>query len=222
MPGSMACQEPGPLDELRDTVKPYGRHALACAGWTTWKERIEEQDNLLGRMGREVKEHGDATDPAPKFTALRTEPVGDGIDLLVFPDQVVYRGVDETSWPRILEEHLIGGTPVEELDLEPWPGTHILVCNHGARDPRCGACGPLVADAFETAIEEDGFEDVHIHRSSHVGGHRFAGNVLVYPGGTWYGYVRPSDVSKVLEAHVDGSGRWEEHYRGEMVGPGPV
>ncbi len=217
----MACQEPGPLKELRDTVKPYGRHALACAGWRTWQERIENQDDLLGQMGREVKEHGDAVEPAPKFTALRTEPVGDGIDLMLFPDALVYHGVDEAAWSRILEEHLVGGQPVEELDPEPLSGTHILVCNHGARDERCGACGPLVAEAFEEAIGAGGYQDVHVHRSSHVGGHRFAGNVLVYPGGAWYGYVRPPDVDKVLEAHVDGDGRWEAHYRGEMLGPNP-
>lgn len=215
----VGCQEPGDLEELRDTVKPYGRHALACAGWTTWQERIEEQDDLLGRMGREVKEQGGQVEPSPKFTALRTKPAGEGIDLMIFPDQVVYRGVSQSTWPRILEQHLIGGAPVADLDPEPLAGLHILVCNHGARDQRCGACGPLVAAAFEEAIEAQGLDEVTVHRSSHVGGHRFAGNVLVYPSGTWYGYVRPDDVERVLAAHLDGDEPWAAHYRGEMAGP---
>lgn len=217
----MACQEPGPLEELRETVKPYGRHVLACAGWVRWSERIEEQEDLLGRMGQEVKELKETVDPPPKFTALRTEPVGEGVDLLVFPDQVVYRGIDEATWQTVRDEHLVDGRRVDDLDPERLTGTHITVCIHGARDQRCGACGPLVAEAFEQAVGARGYDDVHIHRSSHVGGHRFAGNVLVYPGGTWYGYVRPQDVDQVLDAHLEGSGRWETHYRGQMVGPDP-
>lgn len=216
------CQEPGDLSELAGTVKPYGRHALACAGWATWQERIEEQDDILGLMGRQVKALKGKIDPPPKFTALRTEPAGRGVDLLVFPDAVVYRGVTEETWPRILNDHLAGGRSVDGFAPEPLPGTHITVCMHGARDARCGACGPLIAQAFEEAIEARGYEDVHIHRSSHVGGHRFAGNVLVYPGGTWYGYVRPQDVEQVLDAHLEENGIWEAHHRGAMMGPDPA
>ncbi len=207
------CQEPGDLSELQGTVKPYGRHVLACAGWTTWQERIEEQDDLLGRIGSQTKELADRVEPKPKFTALRTEAVDGGIDLMVFPDQLVYRGVDEPAWERIREDHLVDGEPVDELDPEPLEGQHVLVCNHGARDLRCGACGPLVAEALEDAIEARSIGDVHVHRSSHVGGHRFAGNVLVYPAGDWYGYVRPDDVDALLEAIVEGE-RWEAHHRG--------
>ncbi|MDX1612490.1 MAG: sucrase/ferredoxin-like family protein [Candidatus Thermoplasmatota archaeon] len=212
------CQEPGPLEELRGTVKSYGRHAIALAGWTTWKARIEEQDDLLGSMARSTKDAADRVTPKPKFTATRTEPAGDGIDVLVFPDQVVYRGLTEETWTRVLDQHLVGGTVVEDLSPEPVTGHHITVCMHGARDARCGACGPLLANALEEAIEVRGLEDVHVHRSSHVGGHRFAGNVLVYPGGAWYGYVRPGDVETLLD-HVEKGSRWEAHHRGEMVGP---
>lgn len=209
----MACQEPGPLEELRGTVKPYGRHALALSGWTTWQATIEEQDDLVGQMARETKELKDRVDPPPKFTALRTKPTGEGIDLLVMPEAVIYRGVDADAWTRIRDEHLAGERPVEALAPEPSPGHHILVCNHGARDARCGACGPLVAKALEEAIAERGLEDVHVHRSSHVGGHRFAGNVLIYPGGAWYGYVRPEDAGTLLD-HVLAGKRWDAHFRG--------
>lgn len=210
------CQDPGPLDELRGTVKRYGRHVLACAGWTTWQERIEDQDDLLGRMARDVKQRTDAVDPPPKLTALRTEPRADGIDLIVFPDQLTYRGVDAEAWETILRNHLLGGTPVEALDPAPVDGHHVLVCNHGARDLRCGACGPLVADALQTAIEERSLDEIHVHRSSHVGGHRFAGNVIVYPAGDWYGYVRPEDTDQLLDAISNGQ-RWQAHHRGAQA-----
>lgn len=200
-------------------MKPYGRHVLACAGWTTWEERIEQQDDLLGTMAAETKALADRVEPPPKFTALRTEPAADGYDLLVFPDQLAYKDVDADAWRRIRETHLTQGRPIEDLDPTPIQGHHILVCNHGARDARCGACGPLVADALEETIDARGYEDVTVHRSSHVGGHRFAGNVLVYPDGAWYGYVRPEDTDTLLDHVVEQGDRWTEHYRGKMQGP---
>lgn len=214
------CQEPGDLEDLRGTVKPYGRHVLALAGDTEFGPRVEKMEGtLVGQMGKDVKvvSATGETEQPPKFTALRTpSESAEGLDLYVFPDRVVYRGVDERAWGFIREQHLKAGAVAEALEPEPLEGTHILVCTHGARDERCGNCGPLLVDAFRRRLEEAGYEDVHVHPSTHVGGHRYAGNVLVYPGGVWYGYVRPPDVSRVLEAHLDEHAVWEEHYRGEM------
>jgi len=33
---------------------------------------------------------------------------------------------------------------------------------------------------------------------SHVGKHEYAANVITYPTGDWYGYVKPQDVSRIL------------------------
>ena len=53
-------------------------------------------------------------------------------------------------------------------------------------------------------------------RTSHVGGHRFAGNVLIYPGGDWYGYVTPEDVPRLIERHLLGGTVVTELWRGRM------
>jgi (2Fe-2S) ferredoxin len=44
---------------------------------------------------------------------------------------------------------------------------------------------------------------------SHVGGHAYAGNLLIFAPtkeapceGDWYGYVRPSDVPALLDARI--------------------
>lgn len=34
---------------------------------------------------------------------------------------------------------------------------------------------------------------------SHIGGHKFAGNVIVYPGGIWYGRVQPCHVPAIID-----------------------
>lgn len=213
MPG---CQPPGDLAELAGSVKAYARHVLVAAGHEELPGRIESSPTLLGTMASEVKALGAEMDPAPKLTALRDVPAGPGYDVLVFPEAVRYRNVDAAAWQLLFDGHVRAGMVVPELHPEPLEGLHIFTCTHVARDERCGACGPLVIAAFEAAIARRGLADVHVHATTHVGGHRFAGNVLVYPGGTWYGYVRPPDVEAILDAHLDGD-VWEPHRRGAMV-----
>ncbi len=84
------------------------------------------------------------------------------------------------------------GTPVE--------GPLFLVCTHGKRDRCCARYGrPL----YEALRERAGLD--RVWQSSHVGGDRFAGNVVVLPHGLYYGRVGPGDVDELLAAHAAGS-----------------
>lgn len=98
-----------------------------------------------------------------------------------------------------------GGTlrrvPVEALedvagaDLdagEPVRHPLFLVCAHGRRDPCCARLGRPLFDALETVAPPGG-----VWQSSHQGGHRFAGNVLVLPHAVQLGRVRPVDAAHV-------------------------
>jgi hypothetical protein len=41
-------------------------------------------------------------------------------------------------------------------------------------------------EQFRTTLEERGISDrVHVLGSSHLGGHRFAGTLVIYPGANW-------------------------------------
>jgi (2Fe-2S) ferredoxin len=57
---------------------------------------------------------------------------------------------------------------------------------------------------------------VTVRRTSHVGGHAFAGNVLIYPSGDWYGFVTPADVSRLVEDHLAGGKVVTDLWRGRM------
>jgi hypothetical protein len=98
-----------------------------------------------------------------------------------------------------LERHddLIG------LDLatagEPVDHPLFLVCTHGKHDRCCAKFGrPLYA-----AVREQ-VEDSWAWQSSHVGGDRFAGNLVVLADGAYYGRVEPADAWPVVEAALDG------------------
>jgi hypothetical protein len=73
-----------------------------------------------------------------------------------------------------------------------------LVCTHGKRDRCCATYGRPIADAL-AALHGDAVWEV-----SHVGGHRFAGNLVALPDGTVYGALQVADALGVVELHRSG------------------
>ena len=74
----------------------------------------------------------------------------------------------------------------------------LLVCTNGKRD----ACCALRGRALVTALAED-----HAERTwecTHLGGHRFAGNLVCLPHGLVYGRVGPADGPRLADAYLAG------------------
>ena len=84
--------------------------------------------------------------------------------------------------------------------------TFIFVCSHRVRDDRCGYCGPVLVDLLRGAIQQRLGKDapVYVYPCSHVGGHTYAGNVLVYSkhGGVCFGCFCPTDVETLVSSIV--------------------
>lgn len=75
-------------------------------------------------------------------------------------------------------------------------GRKYLVCTNGARDPCCAVRGAAVVTALARAGRD-------VWECSHLGGHRFAANVLVLPDALCFGYLdaRSADeLARELEA----------------------
>jgi hypothetical protein len=62
-----------------------------------------------------------------------------------------------------------------------WSQRTYLVCTNGARDQCCAIRGPAVVQTLERA------RPGQVYECSHLGGHRFAANVLVLPDGLCFG-----------------------------------
>ena len=73
-----------------------------------------------------------------------------------------------------------------------------LVCTHGRHDTCCAVEGRPVALAL--ARHRPGA----VWECSHVGGDRFAANVLAMPHGLYYGRVEPERVAELVAAHERG------------------
>ncbi|OAT12338.1 hypothetical protein BDBG_17658 [Blastomyces gilchristii SLH14081] len=134
----------------------------------------------------------------------------------------------------------------------------ILICGHGHRDQRCGILGPLLQAEFRRVLQGRGFrvsggeeagdggfaDDVgqaNVGLISHIGGHKYAGNVIIYlppslssPGngqggamslagkGIWYGRVEPRHVEGIVEETVLGGRVISEHFRGGIGADGEI
>jgi hypothetical protein len=70
-----------------------------------------------------------------------------------------------------------------------------LVCTHGKHDRCCAKFGRPLYDAVREQVEHE-----WVWQTSHVGGDRFAGNVVVVPDGVYYGRVEPPEAWAVVEA----------------------
>lgn len=141
----------------------------------------------------------------------------------------------------------------------------VLICGHGGRDARCGVIGPVLKQDFErllerqdirirdgpvvvkgpkedeekkTLEEEEPGERARVGLISHIGGHKFAGNVILYipPGmrmadgkenplagcGIWYGRVEPKHVEGIVKETVLGGRVIEDLFRGGITRGGEI
>jgi hypothetical protein len=81
----------------------------------------------------------------------------------------------------------------------PYDGPLYLVCTHGRHDRCCALRGRPVAHALTRRFPDRTWE------SSHVGGDRFAANVVVLPEGLYLGQVAEEDAVAVVEALAAGT-----------------
>lgn len=91
-----------------------------------------------------------------------------------------------------------------------------LVCTHGKHDRCCAKFGRPLYDAVREQVD-DGWA----WQSTHVGGDRFAGNLVALPDGVYYGRVEPSEVWGLLERALAGQIHLPR-YRGRSCHSFPV
>lgn len=73
-----------------------------------------------------------------------------------------------------------------------------LVCTNGLRDRCCALYGLAVYRAFFPLVQGA------VWQTTHVGGHRFAANLITFPDGTYYGRLQPEEAEAFVAAHRRG------------------
>ena len=143
------------------------------------------------------------------------DPAADAVRRAILVDTVAaemaVRAVDDLAE---LALEAVTSEPVSEfgaLMTDPI----FLVCTNGKRD----ACCALRGRALMTALAVDHAE--RLWECTHLGGHRFAGNLVCLPDGILYGRVSAADGPRLAAAYLDG--RLEpESLRGRSAWPAPA
>lgn len=229
----LACPEPCPekwrvaddvlkevdqKDSLIGSIKPYSRHLLVSTGEPgAWPSSVEALDAVKAADAAAK----DAKSSVPGKTivgAIQSDadlfPGGaDAVNLLHLPSLTavsVPAAKVSTTMPAFLSapESVSGARKLDYSHI-------ILVCVHMSRDARCGTIGPAIIDALRETAKEKG-ANVKVIGCSHVGGHKYAGNVIVYPSGDWYGRVLPHHAPAIIEEVVGQGKIIQELWRGRI------
>lgn len=115
--------------------------------------------------------------------------------------------------PALLECALAGDEP----DVATVPlGRELLVCTDGQHDDCCARFGRPVYRALCDAAAAIG-AGLAVSESSHLGGHRFAANLLALPSGDLYGRVETHDAAALVAA-FEQDRLLRYRYRGRLGG----
>jgi hypothetical protein len=195
---------------LAGSVKPYGRHLLVSTGKLDWIHSIDEEDGSvvqgLHRGLYDAKYGGRKRDGEARIvlsnTSFAPSKIGSGItEVLVMPEWRMIRNVTPDSGVEFVRRFVdnTGAVAGDDKLLSttlPWHSL-VLICSHNKRDKRCGVTSKYLVKAFESGLRRRdiyrAFDDTRTEAQgaiagggtvlgclSHIGGHKFAGNVIVY------------------------------------------
>lgn len=125
----------------------------------------------------------------------------------------------------------------QALDVKPASkDAFVFVCCHGARDARCGECGPPlvhgIKDLLDKSTQAPSAAAVAVHKCSHIGGHVYAGNVVVFRQretaktaevaargvcGDWYGYMDLKTLPHLVATQLAGNASTKSALAGPLA-----
>lgn len=180
---------------------------------------VEDRSAWGERAVREVL--GEAIEAAAKERRMRLllvrrregDPAADAVRRVILVDttraEMAVRTIDDVGeLPALLH------APVAEFGA-PLHDPLLLVCTNGKRDACCALRGRALVGALAADHAERTWE------CTHLGGHRFAGNLVCLPHGIVYGRVGPMDGPRLADAYL--AGRLDPAYlRGRSAWPAPA
>lgn len=160
----------------------------------------------------------DARLPGEVSTGLRSRAARSGVRVLLVrrhrgvrtgPGLRVFAAYADPASPWLETTTVAAPEELLDLDLEalgrgaspgltPAERPVFCVCTHGRHDACCAERGRPTAQALARSHPEETWE------VSHIGGDRYAANVLVLPDGLYYGRVSPGDAAGLATRHLAG------------------
>ena len=192
------------IKKIRERCLGLPGRTLITASSTSIESRWNHKDTKDCLYGLRIFPDGD------EYTWYKENPAG--LDALFEQLQDQANNFD-TEIPAFLDRERQESDNGLHWDSSPYPT--ILICSHKSRDSRCGVLGPLLHAEFtkqhasrSKSMKTPTYADIDM--ISHIGGHVFAGNIIIYfptshplaGCGLWYGRVEPRHVEGILEETV--------------------
>ena len=151
------------------------------------KERLAELARVHGVRPLMIRGHGRRRTAGTRVFAAFVHTDRPWVETTFLDDAEALVGLD-------LDGLASGRSP----GLTPYDEPLFLVCTHGRHDACCAELGRPLCTAMHEADPE------HTWEVSHIGGDRFAPNVLVLPEGLYYGRLTPDDAATFVAGHRAG------------------
>ncbi len=121
------------------------------------------------------------------------------------------------EYEQLLELDLAAAlTGASPSGATPWGGPLFLVCTQGKRDKCCAKFDIPIYKTIKTLAGESS-----VWQCSHVGGDRFAANVVCFPDGIFYGHVTEENAELIVKEY-DERRILLTNFRGRSCYPFPV
>jgi hypothetical protein len=194
-------EPPAPFcaDLSRENDEPLAATASRLDNWFLVEYRgLWARDALTGSgLSDQVKQHlldQVRSVPHGRLLFVRRPDRRGRPELLAFtaasrPGQTTVTRTEFETYEDLRGLDLLAGTAVEH--------PLFLVCTHGKHDPCCARFGRPLYEALRDELAPD-----WVWQVSHIGGDRFAGNLVCLPEGLYYGRVDRETAGPVLDEHL--------------------
>jgi hypothetical protein len=187
---------------------PWALTALASQGVSSAREALAAAVSTSGGRLLLVRRHGRRTSEGPR----RWTVLGHAGGLLASGTWSDDGSGRPDAGLLAAATALAAGSGTSQRPDEPTQLPLLLVCAHGRHDVCCAVRGRPVAATLAERWPEQTWE------CSHVGGDRFAANLVIVPDGVYYGGLDAVGAVDVVDRHL--AGRVDvEHLRGFTTMP---
>jgi len=196
-------------DLSRGREEPLGATASRIDNWLlveyrgAWRRDILDGSLLTPMLKDHLREHLELLRPARLLFVKQPERRAEGGRRVYLasttPGGARLLGLEVDHQDDLRDVDLAGALAGVDAPFHPVAGPILVVCTHGKRDRCCARYGRPLYDALRAAAPSG-----EVWQSTHVGGDRFAGNVVALPQGTFHGRVEPGDVLGLLKAMARG------------------
>jgi len=216
-PATATEKEPPKLKPLLASANEYQRHIFVGSGIASqWPKNAKDTSPLIEQLWTIFKDTQELKPNQLTLFESRDKKENGSVEVFVFPEHVKLKlnEANVNDFVADVKEGNIG----KRLEKGYLNTIHVFVCCHASHDNRCGECGGPIYQEFQKAIQAASLKDkISVHRCSHIGGHKFAGNVIVFNkgNGDWYGNLKSSHVPIILNNIQKGEIAYD-FWRGRM------